>query len=641
MKRAGSCRKCRSPAFAGWALLQLLRVTLIALLALRAPVPAAAQTAPSAPTSVVVTVTGAQSANVNVTLGANGGSAVNSVEASCRQSGGSVLWSGSSAVSGATFAVLAASGLAANSSHTCSATATNGVGTSPATTSTSFNTFASRKLATGTLFRNGTSGLKLFVSQGAAINSFVAYVYDLDSSTWSTAAAVSPQRGYGAACTWDEADTIYCAVRPVFGCLKTPRAGSIVAAVSNAAFSGPSLPLYESVHGSNAATCTVAAATGATGTGAGVASALAYRFDGAYPGDGLPGITEVVAATSGVRSARVEVRFRYNGGVSVTGAAASCVVGLQPSTVYMCSANATNGNGISSNVLSGNFTTFQDGVSVEAKQLATGVATMARRFVAGVLFRNSTGSPKFAAMGGTDGTAYGTSVWVLDIDSNTWATAAVVMPVATRGPACGWDEADTIYCASTTAFWSFATNMTTRTTLEPVPLSVVGSCGTFWNGAFYVFTDLTGTMYWWTANTNWVKGTTTGTYTSDGLPGVADVVTTVTGVLTARVVARFRYNGGVSMTSAAASCGPLAGGPAEWSAVTAVQSGAWSATFLASGLQANTTYVCWANATNGAGTSANVWSGNFTTYGARPVSFRTVFVEFETLIKIAQPKALK
>eukprot|EP00741_Cyanophora_paradoxa_P010558 tig00000158_g10208.t1 len=103
-------------------------------------------------------------------------------------------------------------------------------------------------------------------------------------------------------------------------------------------------------------------------------------------------------------------------------------------------------------------------------------------------------------------------------------------------------------------------------------------------------------------------------YSGDGLPGVADVVATVTGVLTARVVVRFRYNGGVSMTSAAASCGPLAGGPAEWSAVTAVQSGAWSATFLASGLQPNTTYVCWANATNGAGTSANVWSGNFTTY---------------------------
>eukprot|EP00741_Cyanophora_paradoxa_P010556 tig00000158_g10206.t1 len=354
------------------------------------------------------------------------------------------------------------------------------------------------------------------------------------------------------------------------------------------------------------------------------------------PGDGLPGVADVVATVTGVLTARVVVRFRYNGGVSMTSAAASCgplaggpaewsavtavqsgawsatflASGLQPNTTYVCWANATNGAGTSANVWSGNFTTYS--IRIDAAMLATAPASMSGRInAASALFRNgSSGYKLFVAGGWNGGSLNYNDAAVLDIDSNSWTKLSWTLPASVNYGACAWDELDTIYCADDTNFWSYSTSSLTATALEDVPLAITINCATFWNNSFWVMSDATANMYRlrfvWCAGKHLTE--------IDGLPRVADVVATVTGVRTARVVVRFRYNGGVSMTSAAASCGPLAGGPAEWSAVTAVQSGAWSATFLASGLQPNTTYVCWANATNGAGTSANVWSGNFTTY---------------------------
>eukprot|EP00741_Cyanophora_paradoxa_P010557 tig00000158_g10207.t1 len=254
--------------------------------------------------------------------------------------------------------------------------------------------------------------------------------------------------------------------------------------------------------------------------------------------DGLPRVADVVATVTGVRTARVVVRFRYNGGVSMTSAAASCgplaggpaewgavtavqsgawsatflSSGLQPNTTYVCWANATNGAGTSANVWSGNFTTYTEGIRIDAAMLATAPASFgSRRDVASAIFRNGSSGYKLFVAGGGDMGGFLYDAAVLDIvDSNTWTKLSWTFPWASALAACAWDEMETIYCADDLNFWSYSASSLTATTLDDVPVAITINCATFWNNSFWVMSDATANMYRWTPNTNWIKETTVG-----------------------------------------------------------------------------------------------------------------------------------
>eukprot|EP00741_Cyanophora_paradoxa_P017764 tig00021015_g17157.t1 len=98
---------------------------------------------------------------------------------------------------------------------------------------------------------------------------------------------------------------------------------------------------------------------------------------------------------------------------------------------------------------------------------------------------------------------------------------------------------------------------------------------------------------------------------SYGLPAIKELYPRDVTRDSAILVIHFRYNGGVSIDSVAASCSPMAGSTA-WSGTAAVFTGAGLGNVIATGLAANTTYVCTATATNALGTSAPA-SMNFTT----------------------------
>eukprot|EP00741_Cyanophora_paradoxa_P017763 tig00021015_g17156.t1 len=458
------------------------------------------------------------------------------------------------------------------------------------------------------------SGL-LTVNAPSSSASFAALAASDDASVLGTCGGLLVLVGYG--------------IRPVLIDPLNTTGSVIVATIYNSVMSGytnPTLgwgfPVRQSAYGSHPFTCLTVAATGDTTT-----TGL-----GSYPGSGQPGVLSVFPSGITSRSATLTVRLTFNGGVPVDSVAASCVpaagglgdvwsdattdvdnnvgsatltaTNLAWNTTYTCTANATIGSNTSNPSPAAVFTTlFPHTLELSVK--------------AGGSFP----SPCELDMAAASPKPWRLVISLSSMSAPKLVSGNVVFSSIDTSEACGLGACGDyllwarqyyrpmmIYPSANPAVISEANAVVTGPFLPTLYSTFVSdsfTCSMFVMGGGYP--------------NSYESILVNATYPVPDTPEAPTVQIRDITQTSAVVVVYFRYFGGASVLSVAASCGPTSGGPSAWATSEAVPVKAGSARLIASGLSVNTTYTCTANATASLGTSPD----------SAAVSFRTAAGDLE------------